>query len=718
MEGRSAHMRRWAIVALLFGAVVLIGSQTPASALDLSPCNNTDAPIPASPYGDGSLGVKVGDADADADPFESPDEVTLESVYGTAPQLWTYDNGCTGQFIAEAGTAFGNILLQISGLLPNWSHVLLEATVSPDSPVRALDNPVVEATNAVTDAVWKPWLSVVLLIVVVVILNRARSGRLAHSLHAAAWAGLVLVVTSWMTSYPTESVKLVDDGVRLAVTNIAFGFDDRPGGEDADPAVAAVAGQMDEIVRSTQYRAWLTGALGDPDSETAKSDGADLFRATHFSFPEYDTYRKDPDGEGKEVLEAKQKAFKELAEKIERDDPRAYDYFTGEHWSQRATTGLINLVLVAVTCGFLLAAGLAILMSFVLIRLLVPFAPAAGTLFMIDHTRDMAVSWLRRVVGPLVMGPILFLIALVLLRLFTAVLSAPEIWYIAKFAIIGVLTAIACWAVKPTAYGIGHVRAAAGTAWGFASGWHRTVTPYLAPARQVQEPPGIPPRPTAPPPPSPPSARRIEAPAVAAVHRPGSGEEADVSRAPAAEDRIRRLAPFDHVVHHVVPNAPSTPLGEIDRAQFAAYMAELHRSGKTRRTEPGGAGIAFQHVYCGEYEYRLSDDGQLPRATWADDLDADFGMAVDAKEITADGSSFYSPETIASPFMRKIAEEKNDHRLAKYHEAIKDEDSPVSGLEILTNSSESAQYFLGRMRALGIPGRVVVVPGIEERDEE
>jgi len=714
-------VRRWAsvaIVALLLAATLLLGALTPASALDLSPCNNADAPIPASPYGDGSLGVKIGDAGADADPFESADEVTLESVYGTAPQLWTYDNGCTGQFIAGAGTALGNTLLQISGLLPNWTHALLEATVSPDSPVRALDNPVVDATNAVTDAVWKPWLSVVLLIVVVVILNRARSGRLANSLHAAAWAGLVLVATSWMISYPSESVKLVDDGVRLAVTNIAFGFDDRPGGEDADPAVAAVAGQMDEIIRSTQYRAWLTGALGDPDSETARVHGADLFRATHFTFTEYDTYRKDPEGRGKQVLEDKQQAFKELAERIERDDPRAYDYFTGEHWSQRATTGLINLVLVVVTCGFLLAAGLAILMSFVLIRLLVPFAPAAGTLFMIDHTRDMAVSWLRRVVGPLVMGPILFLLALVLLRFFTAVLSAPEIWYVAKFAIIGVLTAIAWWAAKPAAYGIGHLRTVAGTAWGFATGWRRTVTPYVASPRQVQEPPGIPSPPPMPlPPPSLPSAW-IEAPAVAVVHDPGSGANTDASRAPAAEDRMRRLARFDHVVHHVAPDAPSTPLGEIDRAEFAAYMAELHRGGRTRRTEPGGAGIEFQHVYCGEYEYRLSDDGQLPRATWADDLDADFGMAVDAKEITADGSSFYLPETMASPFMRKIAEEKNDHRLAKYHEAIRDEDNPVTGLEILTNSSESAQYFLGRMRALGIPGRVVVVPGIEERDEE
>ncbi|MEU6136758.1 hypothetical protein [Nocardioides sp. NPDC047086] len=439
-------------------------------------CNNLDAPMPASPYGDGSFivrmtalgaaskaGTELNDPEKindELDPFRNKDEVSLESAYGTTPQWWTYDNGCTGQFVAGAGTSIGNIMLEISGILPNWSHALLNAVIGEDSFLRALDDPIVAASKAVTDGVWAPWVSVVLLLVAATVMIRARDGRFARAVTAAGWALGVLVVTSWLIQYPVESTKLVDEGVRSATGMIATGFNDGrtvPGVNDdtfgETDAVKAVDGQMDEVVRSTQYRTWLAGAFGDPDSATAKRYGPRVFRSTHFSWQEYDTYRKDPNGEGKKVLEAKQDAFKEHAEAVKKSDPVAYEYFKGEHWSQRATTALVNLVVVVVVCGFLLVAGLAILLSFALIRLIVPFAPAAGVLFMLDHTRDAAVAMLKRVVGPLVMGPIYFLVALLLLRLDSAILGST-MWFVLQLALIAVLTVLAWRLTRPAAYGI------------------------------------------------------------------------------------------------------------------------------------------------------------------------------------------------------------------------------------------------------------------------
>jgi hypothetical protein len=386
--GRSRLLGVLLALTVVVIGVVVAGS--PAGAVDLDPCNNDDAPIPASPHGAGSWIVQLGESPKDADPFDD-DGVTLESTYGTTPQLWTYDNGCTGQFVAGAGTAIGNILLQVSGAIPNWTHALLAAVVDPDSPVRALDNPVVDATRAVTDGVWRPWITIAVLLVAATAIWRARTGHIAGSATAVAWAGVVLLGTTLLISYPAESVRLVDDGVRNTVTLIATGFEDHPApGED--PAVAAINGQMDEVVRSTQYRTWLTGALGDADSATAREYGPGLFRATHFTFDEYETYRSDPKGEGKAIVEEKQDAFKTIADQIDREDSVAYVYFKGEHWGQRATAGLINLVAVIVTCGYLLIAGLAILLAFVLIRLIVPLAPAAGILFIFDRTRDLATS--------------------------------------------------------------------------------------------------------------------------------------------------------------------------------------------------------------------------------------------------------------------------------------------------------------------------------------
>lgn len=497
MPPRSAHQRtalRRRAAALVVLVVALLSVAGPATAgtkgIDIpipfdptgglsgvsDACNNLDAPMPASPYGDGSFivrmtalgaaskaGTELNDpekVDDELDPFRNKDEVSLESAYGTTPQWWTYDNGCTGQFVAGAGTSIGNIMLEISGILPNWSHALLNAVIGENSFLKALDDPIVAASKAVTDGVWAPWVSVVLLLVAATVMIRARDGRFARAVTAAGWALGVLVVTSWLIQYPVESTRLVDDGVRSATGLIATGFNDGrtvPGVGDDDfgetDAVKAVDGQMDEVVRSTQYRTWLAGAFGDPDSATAKRYGPRVFRSTHFSWQEYDAYRNDPNGDGKKVLEAKQDAFKKHAEAIKKSDPVAYEYFKGEHWSQRATTALVNLVVVVVVCGFLLVAGLAILLSFALIRLIVPFAPAAGVLFMLDHTRDAAVAMLKRVVGPLVMGPIYFLVALLLLRLDSAILTS-QMWFVLQLGLIAVLTVLAWRLTRPAAYGI------------------------------------------------------------------------------------------------------------------------------------------------------------------------------------------------------------------------------------------------------------------------
>ena len=151
----------------------------PAHAVDVSfdplpipgedACNNLDAPIPASPHGFGSFIIEldVNRAGRAADPFAAEHPASIESVYGTSPQWFTYDNGCTGQFMASAGTSLGNILLELSGLLPNWSHALLHSVLSPGSWLVALEDPVVDATTATAQGVWSPWMPIVLLLVAV-----------------------------------------------------------------------------------------------------------------------------------------------------------------------------------------------------------------------------------------------------------------------------------------------------------------------------------------------------------------------------------------------------------------------------------------------------------------------------------------------------------------------------------------------------------------------
>ncbi|MGH3974960.1 MAG: DNA/RNA non-specific endonuclease, partial [Pseudonocardiaceae bacterium] len=254
-------------------------------------------------------------------------------------------------------------------------------------------------------------------------------------------------LSSFLMQYPTESVRWVDAGVRNVTGLIASGFSEGKvlpkGSASADQATGAVDSQMDSLIRDTQYRTWLGGVFGDPDSAIARQYGPRVFRSTHFSFAEYAAYRSDPNGEGKKILDAKRAAFKEHAEAIKQADPVAYEAFTGKNWTSRATSALVNLFVVAVPCIFLLLAGLFALMGFVLIRLVVPLAPAAGVIFMFDKTRDLAIGWLKRVTGPLLMGPVCFLVALVLLRFTSAIFEAERMWFVLKLGLIAVLTMIA-----------------------------------------------------------------------------------------------------------------------------------------------------------------------------------------------------------------------------------------------------------------------------------
>ncbi|MDR7313714.1 hypothetical protein J2S40_004772 [Nocardioides luteus] len=453
----------------------MLPTALPAAAIDIpfdplpipgeDACNNLDAPIPASPHGFGSFVVEldIDRAGRSADPFAAEHPASIESVYGTSPQWFTYDNGCTGQFVADAGTALGNILLELSGLLPNWSHALLHSVLSPSSWLIALEEPVVNATTATAQGVWSPWLPIVLLLVVVIIILRSRAGRFAGAATAAAWALLVLGLSSWLINYPLEAVHLVDDGVRGATELIATSFnDDTALPEDTEDlgdesAVVAVDVQFDQIVRTTQYRTWATGVFGNPDSATAGEYGPKVFAATHFSWEEYEAYRDDPEGAGAKIVEKKSDDFKRYAEQIKETDALAYDHFKGGHWSQRVTTSLVNFAMILVACGFLLLAALATLLAFALVRLVVPFSPALGVLFMIDRTRDAAVAMLKRIAGPLVMGPVCFFVGLLLLRFFAAILATDAIWFVLKLGLIGVLTYVAWKLVRPQAYTVAPV---------------------------------------------------------------------------------------------------------------------------------------------------------------------------------------------------------------------------------------------------------------------
>ena len=439
-------MRR-VVLAVLFAAVAVLLFASPAHAL--GPDCKGDPPTPLSPYG---LLANKPAVTSDADPFTTP-ATSIQSVYGTNFGWWTYDNGCAAgsDILPSLGTNIATLIgFTIPGLAPNWGQSLMTAVVNPTWTTQ-LDKVVTSTTQATASGVWTPWLTVTLLLVASITLTRAFRGQMPALLTGLAWSLTVLVVVSWTISYPTTSAQMLDSGIQTAVVATAEGFNDTPpafGQTPAEQAQAALDMEWDQMVRATLYRSWLQGAFGSADSKTATTYGPDLFKATHFSWSEYDTYTADPTGKGKALVDAKANDFRRVADLIQQSDQVAYASFTGANYWDRMGIGLLSLVEVVIVAWFLLCASVIILMAYLLIRLLIPIAPAAGVFFIVEPLRDVAVGWLRKVASLLVMGPLFFLAALLVGR-YNAAIMASDLNLILKLVFVGGVAVLAWKLLRP-----------------------------------------------------------------------------------------------------------------------------------------------------------------------------------------------------------------------------------------------------------------------------
>lgn len=420
-----------------------------SAALALGPDCKGDPPVPLSPSG--LLSVRPA-ATSDGDPFADT-RTSIQSVYGTNFGWWTYDNGCAAgsAILPGLGTNIATLVgLQIAGLAPNWGQALMSAVVNP-TWTHQLDSVVTNATASTSAGVWYPWLTVSLLLVAVLSFRHAVRGAIPAVVTGVVWSLLVLVVVTWTVNYPRESVDLLDSGIQTAVVSTATGFSGGAASSATSPGVQAVQEmdhEWDLMVRSTLYLSWLQGAFGSADSATAKTYGPALFKATHFSWSEYDTYQADPNGKGKALVDRKAGSFRQIADQVQASDPVAYQAFTGNNYWDRLGIGLLSLVEMIVVAWFLLVAAVIILVAYLLVRLVVPLAPAAGVFFLVEPLRAMALGWLRRIAGLLVMGPLFFLAALVVGRFNSAVMSS-DLNMLLKLVLVGAVAVLAWRLLRP-----------------------------------------------------------------------------------------------------------------------------------------------------------------------------------------------------------------------------------------------------------------------------
>lgn len=449
-------IRALAAVLILLGLTVGTASMSTAAApgvsQDILPdVDCKEAPKPASPWGN-PLALKPSSTST-ADPFKADSKVTINEVYGTGYSVITYDNGCkpgSGMMPSVGAGVVNMVGLEWPATMSSVARYLQGLLVEPDSWIGVMDAPLREATAAITEGFWRPWITIGLLLVAALVLTRSLTGRLAGAVTAIVWSLLVLVVTSWIINYPSEATALVDDGVQTATVSIANGFS---GNTEDESAARAMDRQWDAIDRATVYRTWLEASFGSSTSKTATTYGPAIFKSTHFTWAEWDAYQADPDGKGNKIIEAKAKTFSSTADKIKEADPIAYDYLTGNKWMKRISLAPLAYLVWLCSALFLLVSSVGLLAAYLVIRVLVPFAPAAGVIFLLEPLRDAVMSKLQKVAAILVMGPAYLLAALLVLRFNSAILAAAGIPTPLKTLMVAVISYIAWWLIRPAAVG-------------------------------------------------------------------------------------------------------------------------------------------------------------------------------------------------------------------------------------------------------------------------
>lgn len=399
-------MIRRLLGALVLGFVVagLVGAP-PASAIPGIP-DCKEAPTPDVP-GQGIAGFFTRTPDplpAHADPFASVSGTTIYEQYGYGGLRWsTYDLGCGPDTMrnpdAVIGTAFANWIMQPPLALTALTDSVTRVAFNPS--FLGVFDPVVErVSGALHRSLFATWVPAVIAVVGVLVLFRANRSSLSTSAAAAGWALIVVIAATALFRWPVEAGQMADKTVTTTLGAVASKLDGRSDSVDPGTAVAS------NVTESIFYRSWLAGTLGSPDSETARRYGPELFKAQALTWSEAATVQKDPE-RGEEIIEAKQERWKEIAERIEEDDPTAYAHLTGQRSDTRFGYAFLAGLAAFLALPFLLLSALLLLGCFLIVRLAVMLFPAFATLGAFPAARGL-VTGIAKTVGAAVVNSIVF----------------------------------------------------------------------------------------------------------------------------------------------------------------------------------------------------------------------------------------------------------------------------------------------------------------------
>lgn len=475
-----------ALFTVVAGLAVLFAPR--ASAADLPDpfgCQPT-APAPHRPN-DGIAGMVAPKPDPlpPAEfPFGSEAKTTPYDQYGGAGLWWpTYDLGCAG---GTTTGAMANVWTDIGNWGMSGANFVIATTAAlrhiawDDGWIRPVDDGVRQSTGRMA-----PWFSTAmgigLLGAGLLIVVRARKADYGQTAHTVGWALLALTIGTLAIGYPTVAGQTYDEVTIGGTRTIADTVSSTTGAANAAPADhdGAVGAVSDDAV----YSLWARGMFGDDHSSTAQKYGPLLYDSIAYTWREAETLDRDPDA-GKAITERKAQQFKDVAAKIQEDDPAAYKRLQGvDSATDRAMYGALAVFVACVMCLFLAIAGGLVFVARLVGRVVVMAAPVIAPFAAVDRFRS-AMHKLFNIIAVAITNLLIFTVAGGVMSAVAAGMLASRLPLLLSTMIVGFGGMIAWHATKPMrslAY-----MAGMGGAYAAGRGAFRTAGRYMMTERAVQ----------------------------------------------------------------------------------------------------------------------------------------------------------------------------------------------------------------------------------------
>lgn len=366
--------------------------------------------------------------------------------YNTAGLTFhTYDLGCvpnTDAAVASFGTMAANWMLEPVKFGVVGVGSLTNAAYHPTF-LSTFDPMLRTVTHALEHAFYDQWAGLVIAVVGIMLIWKARKLEMASAAVTVGWAVLVMVLATAVFSWPVRAGSAVDAtlGSVLGGVNTAIN-----GQSVTDDPAAATTGA---VSNAALFQEWKMGTFGRANSATANKYAKAIYTNQALTWREAALKDTDPAAYQK-LLDDKASAWEDAASKIKDEDPDAYEYLIGHHAEARVGAAFTSIIASLCTLPFPGVGDILMIGAYLILRLAVMFFPIIATIG-IAHSFRGAVKGVANVCAAAVVNVIMFGVGGAVTVKVAATLLSPGVrlplWL--SLALMGVFSVVMWVALKP-----------------------------------------------------------------------------------------------------------------------------------------------------------------------------------------------------------------------------------------------------------------------------